>query len=111
MSTYSVDFLLAEAEAQGLAVQFFENRCWQQCHELQWICWLRQRKNWDMACKGEGSTAGEAINAAMNTALSHDPPPEIKISGYSLSLDSLCKGLPKSQPSKVTVAPGAIRRF
>ncbi len=107
MPTYNVDTLLAEAEANGLYTQLLENRYWRECRELQWWCWLRSKANQDFAVKGEGNTAGEALNAALNKALSYNPLPEIKITGFTQDLDSILPALkPRSQ-----VSPALARRF
>jgi len=106
---YDLNYLFAEAEASGLHVQLCEQRYWLESRDMQWICYLRSKARQDYAVKGEGMTAGEALNIALNNTLSYDPipQPEVKITGYLQDLDSLLAPI----LPKVKVAPGAIRRF
>ena len=95
---YDLNLLFAEAEASGLYIQFFEHRYWRECHDLQWCCWLRSKTNPTDAKKGEGVTAGEALNSALNKALSYDPLPEIKITGFTHNLSDMLKDFPQPKP-------------
>jgi hypothetical protein len=109
MTQYSLDSLLDEAAASDLCVQSLCETYWS-THDPRWTCWLRSTTHKDYVAYGSGATAGEALNTALNSALTYEPS-KVDISNltFSRNLPSLDSLLPRK--TKVTVAPGAIRRF
>ena len=109
----TLDQLFSEASASGLCITLLEYQHWRASGDMQWVCWLRSRAQYDLASKGEGYTAAAALNSALNTALSLSPEPEVSYTqtthGSTLpSLDSLISQRPKVEPK---IIPGAVRRF
>ena len=107
----TLDELFSEASASGLSIQLLEHQHWRASGDLQWVCWLRSRAQYDFASKGEGYTPASALNSALNTALSLNPEPEITYTqlnfGSTLpSLDSLIPQRPKPEPKSI---PGLRR--
>lgn len=108
--TYSTDKLLAEIAAAGLCVQSLCETYWS-THDPRWTCWLRSTTNKHYASYGSGSTAGEALNSAMNATVILDPGDTVEVnSSFSLDLPSLDSLLPSKRPP-VEVAASIVRRF
>lgn len=76
----------------------------------EWTCCLSSKLKIGEVQYGKGNSADEAMHSALYEPIKgYDP---VKITGYTPSLDSICKDLFKPiEPPKVKVAHGVIRRF
>ena len=109
--TQTLDQLFSEASSQKLMIQILERQHWRTTGDPQWVWWLRSLDHYDLAAKGEGFTPHQALNLALNEALSYHPEPVIVNSNFDAGRSSLNGILPSIPKAPVKIIPGAVRRF
>lgn len=107
----TLDQLFSEAASAKLMIQILERQHWRATGDPQWVCWLRSLDHYDLAAKGEGFTPHQALNAALNEALSYHPEPVIVNSNFDTGKTSLDGLLPALPTKPVKIIPGAVRRL
>ena len=110
--TQSLDALFSEAASANLAI-LLEHQYWRRHGDFPWVAWVRSKSQYSLGSKGEGYTPAEALNCALNCALTHQPDPQTEVSHAQITFGSTIPSLDAIMPTrpKVEIIPGAVRRL
>ena len=110
--TRSLDSLFSEASSANLAI-LLEHQYWRRHGDFPWVAWVRSKAQYSLGSKGEGHTPAEALNCALNCALSHQPDPQTEVSFTQITFGSHIPSLDTIMPTrpKASITPGAVRRL